>query len=158
MFRDVRLVKKMPMLFNVTLLHYCIHNSMSLDNILGRQWLLSQSRCSRRFMGSEHSLLCSQDPATGPYPEPKNSPKPGVLFRPDISLHDCFYGEELSAYDQPQSRRRLLIQYIRCYPPHLEAVPSIRSRRTRHAVVTRNPFNMDIELYTESDKSSTPIS
>jgi hypothetical protein len=31
---------------------------------------------------------------------------------------------------------RLLIQYIRSDPPYLEAVSSIRNRRTRHAVVT----------------------
>jgi hypothetical protein len=31
----------------------------------------------------------------------------------------------------------LLIQYIRSYPPYLEAVSSIRNLRTRHAVVTR---------------------
>jgi hypothetical protein len=32
---------------------------------------------------------------------------------------------------------RLLSQYIRSYPPYLEAVSSIRNLRTRHAVVTR---------------------
>jgi hypothetical protein len=37
---------------------------------------------------------------------------------------------------------RLLIQYICSYPPYLEAVPSIRNLRTRHAVVTRDPLNM----------------
>jgi hypothetical protein len=37
---------------------------------------------------------------------------------------------------------RLLIQYIRSYPPYLEVVPSIRSLRTRHAVATRDPANM----------------
>jgi hypothetical protein len=37
---------------------------------------------------------------------------------------------------------RLLIQYIRSYPPYLEAVPSIRNLMTRHAVVTRDPPNM----------------
>jgi hypothetical protein len=31
---------------------------------------------------------------------------------------------------------RLLIQYIRSYPPYLETVSSIRNPRTRHAVVT----------------------
>jgi len=31
---------------------------------------------------------------------------------------------------------RLLIQYIRSYPPYLEAVSSFRNPRTRHAVVT----------------------
>jgi hypothetical protein len=38
---------------------------------------------------------------------------------------------------------RLLIQYIRSYPPYLEAVSSIRNLRTRHAVVTRDPPNLD---------------
>jgi len=37
---------------------------------------------------------------------------------------------------------RLLIQYIRSYPPYLEAVSSIRNPRTRHAVVTVDPLNM----------------
>jgi hypothetical protein len=36
---------------------------------------------------------------------------------------------------------RLLIQYIRNYPPYLEAVSSIRNPRTRHAVVTVDPLN-----------------
>jgi hypothetical protein len=34
---------------------------------------------------------------------------------------------------------RQLIQYIRCYPPYLEAVSSICNLRTRHAVVTGDP-------------------
>jgi hypothetical protein len=34
---------------------------------------------------------------------------------------------------------RLLIQYIRSYPPKLEGVSSICNLRTRHAVVTRDP-------------------
>jgi hypothetical protein len=38
--------------------------------------------------------------------------------------------------------RRLLIQYIRSYPPYLETVSSIRTPSTRHAVVTVNPLNM----------------
>jgi hypothetical protein len=40
----------------------------------------------------------------------------------------------------------LLIQYIRSYPPHLEAVSSIRNPRTRHAVVTVDPLNMGLCL------------
>jgi hypothetical protein len=36
---------------------------------------------------------------------------------------------------------RLLIQYIRSYPPYLEAFSSIRNLRTRHAVVTRDPLS-----------------
>jgi hypothetical protein len=39
---------------------------------------------------------------------------------------------------------RLLIQYIRSYPQYLETVSSIRNLRTRHAVVTRDPPNMDL--------------
>jgi hypothetical protein len=39
---------------------------------------------------------------------------------------------------------RLLIQYIRSYPPHLQAVSSIRNVMTRHAVVTGDPLNMAI--------------
>jgi hypothetical protein len=38
---------------------------------------------------------------------------------------------------------RLLIQYIGGCLPYLEAVSSIRNLRTRHAVVTRDPLNMD---------------
>jgi hypothetical protein len=34
---------------------------------------------------------------------------------------------------------QLLIQYIRSYPPYLEAVSSIRNLRTRHAMVTSDP-------------------
>jgi hypothetical protein len=33
---------------------------------------------------------------------------------------------------------RLFIQYIRTYPPYLEAVSSIRNLRTRHSAVTRD--------------------
>jgi hypothetical protein len=39
---------------------------------------------------------------------------------------------------------RLLIPYIRSYTLHLETVSSIRNPRTRDAVVTRDPLNMDI--------------
>jgi hypothetical protein len=38
---------------------------------------------------------------------------------------------------------RLLIQFIRSYPPYLEAVSSVRHLRTRQAVVTRDPLNVD---------------
>jgi hypothetical protein len=36
----------------------------------------------------------------------------------------------------------VLIQYIRSYPPYLEAVSSIRNLTTRHAVVTGDTLNM----------------
>jgi hypothetical protein len=45
---------------------------------------------------------------------------------------------------------RLLIQYIRSYPPYLEAVSSIRNLRTRHGVVTMNPPNMDTHSNTHT--------
>jgi hypothetical protein len=45
---------------------------------------------------------------------------------------------------------RLLIQYIHSYPPYLEGI-SIRSLRTRHAVVISDPPNMMQPLITESN-------
>jgi hypothetical protein len=39
---------------------------------------------------------------------------------------------------------QLLIQYINSYPPYLEAV-SFHSMRTCHAMVTRDPLNMEEE-------------
>ncbi|KAJ4443747.1 hypothetical protein ANN_05525 [Periplaneta americana] len=43
---------------------------------------------------------------------------------------------------------RLLIQYIRSYPPYLEAVSSIRNLKTRHAVVigTHNTLGINLGL------------
>jgi hypothetical protein len=38
---------------------------------------------------------------------------------------------------------RLLLQYISSYPPHLEAVSSIRNLRTRHAVVIKDSLNTE---------------
>ncbi|KDR20055.1 hypothetical protein L798_05448 [Zootermopsis nevadensis] len=38
---------------------------------------------------------------------------------------------------------RLLIQHIHNYPPYLKAFSSIRNLRTRHAMVTRDPPDMD---------------
>jgi hypothetical protein len=71
-----------------------------------------------------------------------------VVFRNRL----IFYGEELLA-PRPTLQaggpsivgcRRLLIQYIRSYPPKLEGVSSIRNLRTRHVLVTKDPPNMDI--------------
>jgi hypothetical protein len=56
-----------------------------------------------------------------------------------------FYGDELLA-PRPTSLvgcPRLLIEYIRSYLPYLEAVSSTRNLRTRRAVVTRDPPNME---------------
>jgi hypothetical protein len=60
-----------------------------------------------------------------------------------------FYGEVLLAPRPPPPAggpprvgcARLLIDFIRSYPPYLEAVSSIRNLSTRHAVVTRDPPN-----------------
>jgi hypothetical protein len=43
---------------------------------------------------------------------------------------------------------RLLIQYILSHPPYLEGVFSIRNLRTPHAVVTRDPPNMETCIIT----------
>jgi hypothetical protein len=37
----------------------------------------------------------------------------------------------------------MFIQYTRCFPPKLEVVSSSRNLRTPHAVVTRDPPNME---------------
>jgi hypothetical protein len=76
----------------------------------------------------------------------KNGPRLLEIFRNRL----IFYFEELLA-PLPTSVARgpplvgcpqLLIQYIRSYPPYLEAVSFIRNLRTRHAVVTRNPHEL----------------
>jgi hypothetical protein len=41
---------------------------------------------------------------------------------------------------------QLLIQYIHSYPPYLEAFSSIRNLSMCHAVVTRDPHNVVIDL------------
>jgi hypothetical protein len=60
-----------------------------------------------------------------------------------------FHGTELLApYPTPKAGGpplvgclRLLIHYIRSYPPYIEAIYSIRNLRTCNAMVTRDPLN-----------------
>jgi hypothetical protein len=54
---------------------------------------------------------------------------------------------------------RLLIQYIRSYPPYLEAVSSVRNVRTRHAVVTTDPpeYPSSFSQKLGSDRRSLPL-
>jgi hypothetical protein len=79
-------------------------------------------------------------------------PRPFVTFR-DV-IHFLRWGV-VSPLPNPQAGGpplvgcpRLLIQYIRSYPPYLDAFSSIRNLRTRHAVVTRDPLNMEINILT----------
>jgi hypothetical protein len=52
---------------------------------------------------------------------------------------------------------RLLVRYIRSYPPYLEAVSSICNLRTRHAVMTRVPLKVGSFLYgCPKEASCTP--
>jgi hypothetical protein len=88
-------------------------------------------------MEPECSLPCSQQPA-----------KSEVLVTFQHAVFFLRWGV-VSPPPNPQAGRqpvvgcpRLLIQYIRSYPPYLEAVSSIRNLRTRHAVVTRDSLNM----------------
>jgi hypothetical protein len=46
-------------------------------------------------------------------------------------------------------RPRLLIQYIRSYPPYLETISSIRNLRTCHAVVTREDIDVGARMILE---------
>jgi hypothetical protein len=78
-----------------------------------------------------------------------------VHFRGGVntSQHIQFFyggGGVVSQPPNPQARGPpsvgcplLLIQYIRSYPPYLETVSSIRNPRTCHAVVTRDPLNIE---------------
>ena len=43
---------------------------------------------------------------------------------------------------------RLLLQYTRCYPPHMEAVSCIRNVRTHHAIVRRRNTTLIVVLNT----------
>jgi hypothetical protein len=49
----------------------------------------------------------------------------------------------LKLEDHPLSAERDSVQYIRSYPPYLEAVFFIRNLRTRCTLVTRDALNMD---------------
>jgi len=71
-----------------------------------------------------------------------NSPRLSVTF-PDKLF---FYDDLLAPSPNSQAGGPslvgcplLFIQYIRSYPPYLEAVYSIRNPGTRHAVVTGTP-------------------
>jgi hypothetical protein len=109
----------------------------------------------------EDSSPHSQQPATGPCPETvESNPHPPKLHFPVLRLcqvirpvprlcvvirnkYWVLRGRVVSPPPKPQAGGpptvgcpRLLIQYIRSYPPYLEAISSIRNPRTRHAVVT----------------------
>jgi hypothetical protein len=67
-------------------------------------------------------------------PYPRNLSRSEASY--EFSNKRVFYGEELLAPHPTQ--------YICSYPPYLEVISSIRNLRMRHAVVTRDPSNMDI--------------
>jgi hypothetical protein len=72
-----------------------------------------------------------------------------MTFRNKLILYDeMFYPTPNSHAGGPPlvGCPRLLIQYIRSYPPYLEAVSSVLNPRTRRAVVTRDPPNVGYTL------------
>jgi hypothetical protein len=120
-------------------------------------------------MEPQGSSPCSQKPATGPYPEPGESnslhrslspffhclgrAKESVQVRSTLEhfvTNYFFYGEGLLAPRPTPSWRttpRRLPAIAYSIYSHLPSVsrglPSIRNPRTRHAVVTKDPPNMD---------------
>jgi hypothetical protein len=96
------------------------------------------------LMESEGSSLCSQKPATGPYPVQVR-----CALKHFVTIKN-FYGEGLSApRPTPPSWRttpcRLSATAYSIYsqlPSVPGGLPSIRNLRMRHAVVTRDPPNM----------------
>jgi hypothetical protein len=113
-------------------------------------------------MEPEGSELCSQQPATGPYPEPDESnppnfstihfnivPRPTSIFICSL-LTSCFLLQlaVVSLTSNHQARGpplvgcpRVLIQCVCSYPTYLEAVSYIPNLTTRHDTVTKDPLN-----------------
>jgi hypothetical protein len=82
-------------------------------------------------MEPEGSLLCSQEPATCPYPEPNEFQSIRPIPRPFVTFRNMFLFLRWGVVSPPPNPQaggpplvgcpRLLIQYIRSYPPCLEA-------------------------------------
>jgi hypothetical protein len=84
------------------------------------------------------SLPCSQEPAKSSKSEAlcNTSQDTGFLRRGTVNPPSDPQAGVTPLVGCP----RLLIQYIRSYPPYMEAVSFIHNLRTRHAVVTRDPL------------------
>jgi hypothetical protein len=105
-------------------------------------------------MEPEGSLPCSQEPAIFflkshiHFPCLRSFQSIRPIPRPFVTFRNVFLLLRWGVVSPPPNPQaggpplvgcpRLLIQYIRSYPPYLEAFSSIRNLRTRHAVVTRN--------------------
>jgi len=78
-------------------------------------------------MEPEGSLPRSRDPVTGPNPHQDARPSPGpvLTLRNKLVLRRVFSPLPILQAEGPHvsSCSRLLIQYIRIYPPNLEAFP-----------------------------------
>jgi hypothetical protein len=91
-------------------------------------------------MEPEGSLLCSQEPSSGPYPEPDRTFIQRICpdLRPFVALRNklIFYDELLAPRPTPKLEGHSLSAVRYCsYPQYLAAVSSIRNLRTLHAVV-----------------------
>jgi hypothetical protein len=100
---------------------------------------------SQHFMEPEGSLPSLQEPSTCTYPEPKKI-RPGTRLIDPFRNEFVFYGEGLLAPRPTPKLEDRRLSFVRgclfnifAANLQLEAVPSIRNPRTRHAVVTRGP-------------------
>jgi hypothetical protein len=116
--------------------------------LLEKPLIVQPRRTSQHLMEPEGSLPCSQEPSTGPYPEPDQFNQYYSVVSLLISILKYFVtrfflrGGVFYPHVQPSSWRPTPCRLSATAYLLYSQLPSIRIPRTRHAVVTRDPPNM----------------